>query len=97
MALHGTLEEGVRPAEVWLAWKQLVPDPKMLATCTGWSMDVILTIDSYQDSLATYSFPTMDELKQSLQAYFQIINFHIPGYELGDRCPLFELSPKCVS
>jgi len=94
MALHASLEEGVRPANIWRVWHERVPDPVALARQTGWLPEVIATIDAYRDAVAVYSFPTLDELKTMLQVHFEIVTLHFPGYELGERCPLVELRPR---
>jgi SAM-dependent methyltransferase len=91
MALHGSIDAGVRPAAVWEAWRKWVPDPDVLVRQYGWSKEVIATIDAYQYASAVYSFPTMAEMLDKLRAHFAICEIHTPSYELGERCPLLEL------
>lgn len=93
MALHGALAEGVLPAEIWRAWRECVPDPAVLVRQTGWPPEAVATIDAYRESPARYSFPTLDELTQALGRHFVVTVPHLPGYELGERCPLFALRP----
>lgn len=91
MALQPSLSIGVRPADVWRAWRQWVPSPAELSAATGWPVDEIDTIEAYRDSSATYYFPTLNELHQLLATDFALLDLHIPSYELGERCPLLAL------
>lgn len=91
MALQPSLATGVRPADVWRAWRQWVPSAAALSAATGWPLAEIDTIEAYRDSPATYYFPTLAELRQLLRSDFEILDLHIPSYELGERCPLLAL------
>lgn len=91
MALQPSLAMGVRPADVWQAWRHWVPSATALSAATGWPLVEIETIEAYRDSTATYYFPTLDELRQLLSNAFEILDLHIPSYELGERCPLLAL------
>lgn len=91
MALQPSLASGVRPADVWRAWRQWVPSAAALSAATGWSMSEINTIEAYRDSSATYYFPSLNELRELLSTDFVILDLHIPRYELGERCPLLAL------
>jgi len=93
MALQPSLAVGVKPADIWRAWREWVPSAALLHDATGWSPEQIETIEAYRDSQATYYFPTLDELCQLLGRYFEIDDLYIPPYELGERCPLFSLKP----
>jgi SAM-dependent methyltransferase len=91
MALQPSLASGVRPEDVWRAWRQWVPSAAALSAATEWPLAEIDTIEAYRDSQATYYFPTLDELRQLLSGEFEILDLHIPGHELGERCPLLAL------
>jgi len=93
MALQPSLAVGVRPVDVWRAWRQWVPSAGLLQELTGWPLEQIETIDAYRDAKASYYFPTLDELRQLLDGYFEIDDLCIPAYELGERCPLLSLRP----
>ncbi len=93
MALQPSLTAGVRPADIWRAWRQWVPSAAALSAASGWPLEEIDTIEAYRDSPATYYFPTLDELRQLLSARFDILDLHSPTYELGERCPLLALRP----
>lgn len=87
MSLHGTLDEGVRVADVWDAWNEHVPDPAALAAHLRWPVESVATIDAYRGVPTRYTFPTLPEVRVSLTDHFLERSVHFPGYELGDRCP----------
>jgi hypothetical protein len=93
MALHGSLEEGVRLGDIWSAWHEAVPDPARLAARLGWRKEVINTISNYRDVDTCYSFPTLEEAR-ALVGDFEIVSTRIPDYELGQRCPTLVMRPK---
>lgn len=92
MALHGTLEQGVRLGDVWSVWRQAVPDPAQLAAHLGWRPEVVNTIHNYRDVDTRYSFPTLAEAQAHTGA-FELVATHVPGYELGERCPTLIMRP----
>lgn len=94
MALHGTLDEGVRLGDVWDAWHAAVPEPDRLAKRLDWSLDKILMMDLYRDSGIRFTFPTLAEARAALQGDFEEIACRFPGYELGERCPTLVLRPR---
>jgi len=94
MALHGTLDEGVRLADIWNAWHAAVPRPDELAQHVGWPLAKVLTIDDYRGMELRYTFPTLAEARAALRDDFSEIACGLPGYELGERCPTFVLAPR---
>lgn len=94
MALHGGLDEGVRLADVWEAWRDAVPDPAALAARLGWPLPALLTIDAYRGVQSRYTFPTLAETRALLAACFSERACHVPRYELGERCPTLVLRPS---
>lgn len=94
MALHGSFMSGVAVADVWKTWKAEGIDVDMLVRDLGWSRSSIETIDAYRSSDARYSFATIGELRDALAPYFHEVSCYFPKYELGDRCPIFLLTPK---
>lgn len=87
MALHGKLEEGVRVADVWDAWRAHEGDADALAARLGWPAAEVRTIDAYRDAPARYTFPTLAEARALLAEHFVEEACHAMGYELGERCP----------
>ncbi|MBS1217653.1 MAG: hypothetical protein H6R21_786 [Proteobacteria bacterium] len=92
MALHGTLEQGVRLGDIWRAWQQAVPDPARLAAHLGWPVEVINTIHNYRNVDTRYSFPTLAEARDHAGG-FELVATHWPAYELGERCPTMIMRP----
>lgn len=93
MALHGTLEQGVRLADVWSVWHDAVPDPEKLAAHLGWPLAVVNTINNYRTVETRYSFPTLAEVRAGT-GDFSIEAMHVPAYELGERCPTLIMRPS---
>ncbi len=91
MALHESSDRGVRLADVWTAWRDLAPDGAALVESRGWGRDVLDTIDVYRDSPTVYVFPRVDEVVALARGLFDLEATHVPGYELGDRCPTLVL------
>ena len=94
MALHGTLEQGVRLADVWDAWHVAVPRPETLPASLGWPMEKIQTINDYRGNAVRYTFPTLAEARATLKSEFDELDCHLGGYELGRLCPTFVLRPR---
>lgn len=94
MALHGSLDEGVRLADIWNAWHDAVPDPQELARQRGWPLPVVLTIDDFRGIRTRYTFPTLAESRAVMAAGFEEVSCHFPTYELGERCPILVFRPR---
>lgn len=94
MALHGSLEDGVRLADVWRHWTTMRAEAERLGIAPAWPPEEISTIDAYRDMEARYTFPTLAELREILGAHFIELACHVPGYELGDRCPILMLTRR---
>ncbi len=94
MALHGTLEQGVRLADIWDAWHSAVPDPESLAGQLGWPYEAMHTIDNYRGVATRYTFPTLAEARTVMAAVFIEADCFLPQYELGDCCPTFVFRPR---
>jgi hypothetical protein len=94
MALHGSLDEGVRLADIWDAWHAAVPEPAQLVSRLGWPVPAVLTIDAYRDVQTRYTFPTLAEARAVLAEGFEETACWFPGYELGERCPTLAFRPR---
>ena len=94
MALHGTLDEGVRLADIWDAWHAEVADPEGLAQSLGWAPEAVRTIDAYRGVETRYTFPTLAESRAAVASAFAEVECLFPGYELGERCPTLVLRPR---
>jgi SAM-dependent methyltransferase len=91
MSLHGTLNEGVELDAVWRAFRRAVPRADALAGRLGWSRSAVDTIEAYRGLDARYFFPTLTELRELFASTFSELRCHVPGYELGERCPTLVL------
>ena len=94
MALHGSLAEGVRLADIWEAWHAMVPDPVALFARQGWPIEVLGTIDAYRGVQTCYTFPTLAEARAALTPAFVEQACRIPDYEFGECCPRLVLRPR---
>jgi hypothetical protein len=88
MALQADSRRGVGLDEVWQAWDHSGIDPAELADRTGWTLGSIRTLSHYRGQSSRLHFPTWAEYQALLGELFEIVEAHLPGYELGERCPL---------
>ena len=94
MALQKITEEGVPVNNIWQRWQQEVLNPEQLMETLGWPTEFLATINSYKNSSAVFTFPTLSEVRQIFSLYFDEISCHFPTYELGERCPTLTFHPK---
>jgi SAM-dependent methyltransferase len=90
VALSGDPDLAV--VEILSHFEQAFPDRQKLAAMTGWPMAQIDTIDVYRGSPEVYSFPTFEQIRQTMPASFANPRLIATGgYELAERCPLLVL------
>ena len=77
----------VKLADVWDAWHGLVADPHAAMRALGWDERLLATIEPYRDARTVYAFPSVEELVDLARDVFDLVAEHVPGYELGERCP----------
>lgn len=94
MAIHGTFEEGVGVHQIWEAWNERGLCSATLAVELGWPQEAIDTIHAYRGSAARYSFPTLEEARESLRPHFVELACYYLDYEFGERCPTLLLAPR---
>ena len=94
MALHGSLDEGVRLADIWNTWDAAVADPAQLAGRLRWPLPAVQTIDAYRGVQTRYTFPTLAEARAAMAEAFDEFACWFPGYELGERCPTLAFRPR---
>jgi SAM-dependent methyltransferase len=87
MALQADGSRGVRQHDIWTAWTQSAIDPARLPQ-PGWSVRAVSTIDLYEDKQARLYFPTVREFTTLLEEHYSVSEVRLPGYELGERCPI---------
>ena len=81
-------DSNVRVADIRRMFMELFPDREQLATASGWHLEDIATIDAYRDAVASYSFPTLSEVRDSLPTGLTEIGLMYGNYELSERCPM---------
>ena len=93
MSLVDRQESSVALCDVYTAFNILLPDRTKLEQESGWSADILDTIDAYSNMPGNFYFPTMGQLEKLLGRYVCIENIKIGSYELAERCPTMQLSP----
>lgn len=93
MSLYDAPGNRIPIAGVWRRWHEEGLTPERLSAECGWPREEIATIDAYRDAGAEYAFPTLGELRAVLAGAWREEACHIPGYELGERCPILLLAP----
>lgn len=78
-------------ASIHRAFCECFPSRAELVRLTGWPEALIDTIDVYRGSPTQYSFPTLDEIRETCRPYFDIAAVMHGTYELADRCPTLVL------
>lgn len=91
MALHGSLERGVRLADIWHCWNEAVPAPRALLAERGWDERLAGTIDVYRGVQTRYCFPRRGEIKTIFAGRFREVGYEVQRYELAERCPIVAL------
>jgi len=89
MAHQPSAEMGMSMDDIWRLWRRLEDRIDGLSALNGWTPEVVGTIDHFRDNPARVTFPTCDELTVTLRtAGLSLVDSHMPGYELGERCPI---------
>lgn len=94
MALQQSTATGIVVNEIYEAWAARGIRSADLASKLGWSEVVIDTITGYKGKETRFSFPTIEEVRAVLPEHFEEIFIREPGYDLGERCPMFALKPR---
>jgi SAM-dependent methyltransferase len=95
MSLQGDdVRQGVAVVKAWEKYHGQVSSHAHLAEVTGWPVEVIETIDAYQNSPTVYTFPSMDELIEIVSPYLLCTGQETGRYELAERCPMLSFKPR---
>lgn len=62
-----------------------------LVKCTGWTRDVVDTIDAYRAVDTVYTFPTQAQIAALCRPHWHIDAVQRGAYELAERCPTLRL------
>ena len=88
---HGV---SVKAVEILARFNRLFPHRHDVAASTGWPLDVINTIDVYEQSDMSLCFPNRQEFEQLFSPCFREILWLESGtYDLADRCPIVLAQP----
>jgi len=90
MALQNSAGKGVRVDKIWKAWDEA-------GTITDWPQQAVKTIDTYRGSDHRLTFTNMREINDLFSSGFEERAFKVPGYELGERCPILMYSPRVMT
>jgi len=94
MALQASVAQGVAWGEVWDAWNAEVRDPEAVLKRLGWKPEVLRTIEVNRGSVDRVTFPRLSEIRQVLGETFDVLQSYVPGYEMGERCPILVSKPR---
>ena len=94
MALQASVAQGVAWGEVWDAWHAEVRDPEAVVKRLGWKPEVLRTIEVNRGSVDRVTFPRLSEIRQVLGETFDVLQSYVPGYEMGERCPILVSKPR---
>lgn len=92
VAMAAVAEAGspnIRVTRIRDAFHELFPDQAALMAATGWTAEEIDTIEVYKDSVVSFSFPRLSELRAVVPAGFgKLRALAVGSYEMAERCPL---------
>ncbi|MFV2089608.1 MAG: hypothetical protein ACC642_03040 [Pseudomonadales bacterium] len=94
MSLAERFGGSVKAIEILDSFNRLFPDRDSVAEKTGWSLDVINTIDVYEQSSMALCFPNHEEFERHFAQGFRDIEWRTSGtYDLAERCPIVLAKP----
>jgi len=91
MALQRQAATGIELSDLADYWSSLAIEKKTLTAKFGWPAAEIDIFDMFKALNLRYSFPTWRELEETFSGCFAELERHIPGYEIGGRCPTIVL------
>ncbi|WP_018879419.1 class I SAM-dependent methyltransferase [Thioalkalivibrio sp. ALE9] len=80
--------------DIWKAFERHIPNREDLARRSAWDRCEIDTIDAYRGNHARYTFPTLTELRSTLNDVLHVESVRWGTYELAERCPNIALSRR---
>jgi hypothetical protein len=94
MALHGSLDAGVRLGDIWDTWRDAVPDPRGIGTTARLAAARSADHRRLSRCRGALHLPTLSEARAAMAAEFEEVSCHFPRYELGERCPILAFGPR---
>jgi len=92
MVLCDSESSTVQPWDVGRVFNKLFSDRATLHETTGWPLDTINTIDSYEDMKGYFTFMTLAQIQAVSSPLFEIDAIKHGNYELSERCPAIAFS-----
>ena len=94
MALCDDVTSNVMPSEICRIFNESFPDRIALSRKTGWSLETINTLDSYNNMTSPFTFPSLLEIQNIVKPLFNIQEIKYGSYELSSRCPVISFFKK---
>lgn len=79
----------VAVADIWKVWDQSARRDSRLRN--RWSADQKKTIESYRESIVSYSFPPLDLVLDVARRFLKVRDVCFPGYPFARGCPTLVL------
>jgi SAM-dependent methyltransferase len=86
MALDDGARIGASMGRAWEEWNARVPDRRPLLESRGWSEATIGMIERWRGSDLLLPIPTLAELRELIEPWFEMRSCSFADYEMGDRC-----------
>lgn len=96
MALADESSASVSVTAIHQVFEDKFPSRPTLSKCTGWPQKQIDTIDAYRGSLTRYTFPTLFQVREHCEPWFDVVDVAYGNYELADRCPTMTMVRKAA-
>ena len=94
MTLAGVSGASVAVADIHEVFEASFPSRSALSEATGWPQEQIDTIDAYRGSPTRYTFPTLVQMREQCERWFEVVTVAYGTYELADRYPTLTLARK---
>lgn len=94
MALAGLSGACVAVSDIHAVFEASFSSRFALSEATGWPQEQIDTIDAYRGSPTRYTFPTLDQMREQCERWFDVVKVAYGSYESADRYPTLTLVRK---
>ncbi len=94
-SIQSDTREGSKMNNVWTFLVNEGPDFDTLTKKTGWPMESLQSFKLYEGSEVVITYPTLTEIRTLFkEENFEEVECFTPGYELGEYCRTFVLTPS---
>lgn len=94
LAMQRSVREGVRVKDAARILERYKLDRQVMLEQLGWSKSAVEPFALWRNSDATYSFPTLDELRDMTSELFDDFATTYPDYELAHCCPILVMRKR---